>query len=134
MDMQSALLVLFGLLFVAYPLHYLMHRPTRGRRRLLGYWLVFFAAAGIAWPGLALPGARILAALLGAAGFALAVEAPRERMLLLLPLAYGLILLVWPEPLPTVAVVAGALLFTVGAAAVVRSARNEAAASGGGHD
>lgn len=134
MDLRTLLYLLIGLAYVAYPLYYLTSQPSARRTRVLGLGLMVYGLLLLLWPGPAEtsvlqigPGTAVSltpwntirlwltvpAIGMMVTGFAVYLTLGAAQFPWILALAYGGIVLAWPEAMDSLVVLAAALLVVV---------------------
>lgn len=114
MSLREVLLFCIAMLYVAYPLYFLVCKPTRMRTRMFGLALIVYGAIGLFWPDINHPLVILLCSVVVSLGFGVYLNVLKESVLWLIGIAYGLAILFWPMALDPLWIPVATLLVIVG--------------------
>ncbi len=114
MELREVLIFGIAMLYVAYPLYFMVCKPTRMRTRMLGLALIIYGAIGLFWPEINAPLLILACSLLVSVGFGIYLDVIKESVLWLCAIAYGLAMLFWPFDLDPLWIPVAALFVVIG--------------------
>ncbi|MBI2423987.1 MAG: hypothetical protein HYV27_14235 [Candidatus Hydrogenedentes bacterium] len=106
MELHLFVYVFLALVYVGYPLYYLMTRPTSGRRRILGLGLMVYGLLAVFWPQQTNGWVICLGSVMMIYGFGVYFGIVCQHPIWLAVMAFCQAVIVWPEidePLTTLA-------------------------------
>ncbi len=113
MSIREVLLFLIAMLYVAYPMYFLVCKPTRMRTRMFGLALIVYGAIGLFWPEINHPLLIIVCSLLVGLGFGVYLNVIKEGVPWMICITYGIAILFWPMSLDPLWIPVAMLLIIV---------------------
>jgi len=114
MDLRGVFYVLIALIYIGYPLYYLMTQPNEGKTRVMGLGLMAYGLIGLFWSEAGGMTMVCIGALMAVLGFGVYFRIVEECFLWLLFMGYALIMMAWPETVDPIFKFAGALVLAIG--------------------
>jgi len=113
-DTRTAIYLVIGLVYIGYPLFYLMTHRTEAKRRVLGLGLIVYGILGLGWPQVNHPVLVVACSIMTIAGLGIYLAVFERCLLWLLAMMYCTMLMRWPEDLDPLVILVAALVLVIG--------------------